>query len=475
MLGTAALPTTDQASRIGLVASSLLLFLFATLWFHVFPDNWLGKSRFAVGAAITQVIAAILLVLTGGIDSRYFPYYVLPILATVFGMRISGTLFTGTIAVVAYIATLVAEIFFGGERGQVDVGLIRLFALLSVIAMTALISRTIQETRYTLRQRTEELATQNAELSVAKNALAIDRLYLFASKPDFADGFTAGPDGAIEEFHADPSLPEDNPRRRAVREKRTVAVNDAGDDKVPDRSREHQHFAAGLFVPLVHRSEVIGLIAVSSHEKREWTAHEIRVAEVIADASAAAVASFLAFEEVRGQSDRLEARMKVLESMDNLVDALALTTDEASLAQTAARSLQQGFHLPSATVLFTDPSVAILEPVGTAGRATPHPVVNGPTSCPAIRSGRFFEVTSADDPVVCPYMPFRSHYSCVPLVAGGDTVGAFFLEPDHARPRRMDSPDCTTATSSLSSCASCTRSRCGMASRTALSRWTWMA
>jgi len=171
-------------------------------------------------------------------------------------------------------------------------------------------------------------------------------------------------------------------------------------------------------------------MAVSSHEKREWTAHEIRVAEVVADASAAAVASFFAFEEVRGQSERLEARMKVLESMDNLVDALALTTDEASLAQTAARSLQQGFHLPAATVLFTDPSVAILEPVGTAGRATPHPVVNGPTSCPAIRSGRFFEVTSADDPVVCPYMPFRSHYSCVPLVAGGDTVGALFLEPD---------------------------------------------
>ena len=453
LLGTAALPTTDQASRIGLVASSLLLFLFATLWFHVFPDNWLGKSRFAVGAAITQVIAAILLVLTGGIDSRYFPYYVLPILATVFGMRISGTLFTGTIAIVAYLATLVAEVFFVGEPAQIDVGVIRLFALLSVIAMTALISRTIQETRFTLRQRTEELATQNAELSVArntavglarvsdlhelvrvvyesaKNALAVDRLYLFASKPDFADGFTVGQDGAVEEFHADPTLPEDTPRRRAVREKRTVAVNDSSDQKAPDRGG-HQHFAAGLFVPLVHRSEVIGLMAVSSHDKREWTAHEIRVAEVVADASAAAVASFFAFEEVRGQSERLEARMKVIESMDNLVDALALTTDEASLAQTAARSVQQGFHLPAATVLFTDPSVAILEPVGTAGRATPHPVVNGPTSCPAIRSGRFFEVRSADDPVVCPYMPFRSHYSCVPLVAGGDTVGALFLEPD---------------------------------------------
>jgi len=428
LLGTAALPTTDQPSRIGLVASSLLLFLFATLWFHVFPDSWLGRSRFAIGTAITQIIAAILLVLTGGVASRYFPYYFLPILATVFGMRISGTLFTGTIATVAYVATFVAEMFVVSNRTELDDGVIRFFSLLSVIAMTALISRTIQETRFTLRQRTDELATQNAELSVArntavglarvrelhelvrvvyesaKNSLAIERLYLFASKPDFTDGYTIGPDGSMEEFHTDPALPEDTPRRRAVREKRTVAVSDSKDQTVSEPAGEHQHFAAGLFVPLIHRSDVIGLMAVSSHKAREWSAHEIRIAEVIADASASAVASFLTLEEVQGQSDRLEARMRVLESMDDLVDALALTTDESSLAQTAARSLSQGFHLPAATVLFTDPSVAIL--------------------------GRFFEVKSAEDPVVCPYMPFRSHYSCLPLVAGGDTVGALFLEPD---------------------------------------------
>src|SRR5437588_591496 len=193
--------------------------------------------------------------------------------------------------------------------------------------MTALISRTIQETRSTLAQRTEELPTRTAELSVArntavglarvsdlhelvrvvyesaKNALAVDRLYLFASKPDFADGFTVGQDGAVEEFHADPTLPEDTPRRRAVREKRTVAVNDSSDEKAPDRGG-HQHFAAGLFVPLVHRSEVIGLMAVSSHDKREWTAHEIRVAEVVADASAAAAASFFALAERRRHAAR---------------------------------------------------------------------------------------------------------------------------------------------------------------------------
>src|SRR5204862_8182875 len=109
------------------------------------------------------------LVLPGGIVSRHCPDSVRPSRAAAFGLRLSGTRFSGTIASVPYLGTLVAEVFFGGERGQIDVGVIRLFALLSVIAMTALISRTIQETRFTLRQRTEELATQNAELSVARN------------------------------------------------------------------------------------------------------------------------------------------------------------------------------------------------------------------------------------------------------------------------------------------------------------------
>src|SRR3989442_1504452 len=122
--------------------------------------------------------------------------------------------------------------------------------------------------------------------------------------------------------------------------------------------------------------------------------------------------------------------MKLLEGMRGLEDALSLATDEPTIGLTAARSIAQSFHLSAATALFVDPSVAILEPIGSAGQATAHPVVNGPTSCPAIRGGRLFRVTSAEDPVVCPFMPYRSNYACIPLVAAGDSVGALFLEPD---------------------------------------------
>src|SRR5207244_7056208 len=49
-------------------------------------------------------------------------------------------------------------------------------------------------------------------------------------------------------------------------------------------------------------------------------------------------------------------------------------------------------------------------------------------------SSRLFPYTtlfrSAEDPVVCPFMPYRSNYACIPLVAAGDSVGALFLEPD---------------------------------------------
>jgi len=111
---------------------------------------------------------------------------------------------------------------------------------------------------------------------------------------------------------------------------------------------------------------------------------------------------------------------------------VALATDESSTGQVAARAVAQGFRLLAATTLFVDPSIALLEPIGTAGAARTHPVVNGPTNCPAIRSGRVFSVKSAADPVICPFMPFAegtSGYVCVPLTAGADTLGALFMEP----------------------------------------------
>jgi diguanylate cyclase (GGDEF)-like protein len=322
--------------------------------------------------------------------------------------------------------------------------------------MTSLITRTMQETRSALRQRSNELALRNQELEIsrstalaiarardlgellravhdsARSALAIDRVFFFSGRGADDSGYTIGPEGTIEPFEPDRRM-RDSPRQRAMRARRSVIVNDiATETMVNPRLRGQYQVGAGLFVPLSQRGDLIGQIVLSVAAPREWTSREVRLGEVLAESAAPAIASYLALEAVRTERETLPGRMKVLEGMNQLVEALSLASDEASTAQVAARSVAQGFRLLAATTLFVDPSVALLEPVGSAGAAAVHPVVNGPTGCPAIRSGRVFAVTAATDPVVCPYMPFREGsrgYVCAPLMAGGEPMGALFMEP----------------------------------------------
>jgi diguanylate cyclase (GGDEF)-like protein len=371
-------------------------------------------------------------------------------------MRVSGTVTTGIVALVSYLTILVSDsVLSPGER-VMSVGAIRLSALVALVAMTGLISRTMQDTRATLRQRTSELAAQNVELEIARSAaltlarardipeivralldvarpsLGVDRIFFFSGTESMDKGYTMGTDGPPEPFDADPRL-RDSPRQRAVRSRRTVVVDDAREERgLSERVREKYGLLAALFIPLLHRGDLVGLIVLSSSRPRAWTAAEVRLGEVIAESASPSLAALLALEEVRDQRERLAARTKVLEGMNQLVEALSLAMDESSTAEVAARSVAQGFRLVAATTLVTDPSVALLEPIGIAGGASTHPVVSGPTNCPAIRGGRIFRVGSATDPVICPFMPFKDGsrgYACAPLVAGGEPVGALFMEP----------------------------------------------
>ncbi len=457
LVGSAALPTTDATARVGLLFSAALLGVFALLWFHVIPDHIFSRMRLTIGTAITQVVGAILLALTGGGGSPYFVFFLFPILATTFAMRASSTFIVGALALISYLTILATDgVFATRGTDTLSIGVIRISALVSLIAMTGLITRTMQETRAALRQRSHELAAQNQELEIshetavaigrardlpellraanaaAASALGTTRLFFFGGPEATQIGWTVGADGAIEPF--DPDLRDrDSPRQRAVRARRVVAVSDlVQEPMVGERVRSALHVAAGLFVPLLHRGELLGIVVVTDDQVRDWQPREIRLAEVIAELVAPSVASNLALDEVRHEREILAGRTKMLEGMNQLVEALALATDEASAGQVAARAVAQGFRLMAATTLFVDPSIALLEPVGTAGAARVHPVVNGPTSCPAIRSGRVFRVTGDADPVICPYMPFAAEsngYVCAPLMAGGEPMGALFMEP----------------------------------------------
>ncbi|HZP95381.1 MAG TPA: diguanylate cyclase [Candidatus Limnocylindria bacterium] len=457
LVGSAALPTTGPIARVGLLFSAALLGVFAILWFHAIPKAIFGRLRFTIGTSITQVIGAVLLVLTGGAASPYFVFFLFPTLATTFAMRISSTIVVGAIGLVLYVTILISDgLLSRGNTSLWGLGAISLSAFVALVAMTTLITRTMQETRAALRQRSNELGLQNEELEIsrstalaiarardlgellravhesARSALGIDRVFFFSGPEADQTGYTIGVDGTIEPFVADRRR-RDSPRQRAMRTRRSVIVKDiATETMVNPLLRGQYHVGAGLFVPLIHRGELIGQLVLSTAAPRDWTGREVRLGEVLAESAAPAIASYLALEEVRRERETLAGRMKVLEGMNQLVEALSLAGDEASTAQVAARSVAQGFRLLAATTLFVDPSLALLEPAGTAGAATAHPVVSGPTSCPAIRSGRVFQVASASDPVVCPHMPFAEGsqgYVCAPLMAGGEPMGALFLQP----------------------------------------------
>lgn len=457
LVASAALPTTATTARIGLLFSASLLGAFGLLWFHLIPGRLFGRLRFTVGTAITQVIASILLALTGGSESNYFVFFMFPTLATTFAMRVSSTLVVGAIGLFALLLLLVGDGFAEvGGSARLQLGAVRVSAFMALVAMTALISRTMQETRAALRQRSVELASQNVELEVshstalaiarardlgellravydsAEGAIAIHRVFFFEGPEATEHGWTLAADAPIEEFQPD-TRERDSPRQRAIRTRRTVVVSDMSDEPmVAGRVKSDLGVAAALFVPLIHRGGLVGLVVFSDGIVREWSAREVRLAEVIAESVAPSVASFLALEAVREERETIAGRMKVLEGMNQLVEALALAHDEPTTGQVAARAVAQGFRLMAATSLFVDPSVALLEPIGTAGAARVHPVVNGPTNCPAIRSGRVFHVRASTDAVICPYMPFAEGsggYVCVPLVAGGEPMGALFMEP----------------------------------------------
>jgi diguanylate cyclase (GGDEF)-like protein len=456
-VASAALPTTDPESRAGLLLCAGLLVVLAATWFHLLPERVFGPARFVIGTALSQIIAGALLVLTGDVESPYLAFYFFPILATTFGMRFSWTIVISVIAVVTFLAMIVTDVVSGGaveiELGRAAIGST---ALLAIIAMTVLMTRTMQDTRATLRQRTVDLAAQNVELGVARSiglalarardlgeimraildvaseSLGANRIFFFTGGEALSSGHTVAANGPLEKFVPDPNL-RDSPRQRVMKTRRTVVLNDvANEPGISERVRTKYGMAAAVFVPLINRGEIVGLLVLSASAPRLWTPGELRLCEAIAEASAPTLAALLALDEVREQRQRLAERTKVLEGMNQLVEALALGTDEKTTAEVAARSVTQIFRLSAATTLVTDPSIALLEPLGVASGATEHPVVKGPTNCPAIRSGRLFRVTSAADPVICPYMPFREGslgYLCAPLLAGGEPTGALFMEP----------------------------------------------
>ncbi len=457
LVATGLLPTaTPDAQRV-LAVSGLGLLAFTAAWFHLIPGRLLPRHRFIGAVAVVQAVTAYVVWATGGLDSPFFPYYLVPIAASALALRPHGPVITGVVAFLGLFAMIAGGIAAGRLEEIRDLSIARTFALGAVVAVATVSTIALELTRRVLDQRTQTLAEQNLELDTARSitlalsrlherdeliraifaaaqkAIGADRAWLFiAAESEYRHGWTIDKSGVLEQFVSTATL-RNPPRLRAVREQRTIVVNDTiGEEGVSRRAREEYGLRSGIFVPLQHRGEVVGVATFSCARPREWAPLEVRLAETIAESSAAAIATYLAFDQLRVERERLAQRTRILEGLANLSDALAISPSDDAAAKSAARSLHQSFGLRGATVLFTDPSLALLEPRASAGDATPHPVVHNPHTCPAIKSGRIFRVESEAAAVQCPYVavaPSSRGFVCAPLVAAGQTVGAVFLEP----------------------------------------------
>ena len=159
LLLTAALPG-PAAYRAGVILSALLLFAYAALWFHVLPRRLFGRAHFTAGVAVTVAITAVLIELTGGVDSPYFPIFLLSVLASMLAVRPGASLATGLAAIIAYLIVVAEDVVTDEMEAShaVEQAVVGLLSL-GVATMFAVgVARALRRTTDALRQRSAELA-----------------------------------------------------------------------------------------------------------------------------------------------------------------------------------------------------------------------------------------------------------------------------------------------------------------------------
>src|SRR5438034_4365273 len=72
------LPGTTTPDRQGLLITAALVAATGTIWFGFVPSRWFGELRLFVGAAIAELVLLVMVFLTGGAQSPYSGYLIVP-------------------------------------------------------------------------------------------------------------------------------------------------------------------------------------------------------------------------------------------------------------------------------------------------------------------------------------------------------------------------------------------------------------
>jgi diguanylate cyclase (GGDEF)-like protein len=170
LLASALVPASAP-HRGGLLLAAIAVIAYSIVWYRVLPPGALGGWRFELAGASIQLIGLFTLVITGGVGSEWFAFYLLPTIATVFAHRPRATAFVATVAALGILA---AAAIPGDDTGDVlGTALLRLVEVGAVAMMALLITRAMHRQRMALLEREGEL---REALAVTERAALTDPL-----------------------------------------------------------------------------------------------------------------------------------------------------------------------------------------------------------------------------------------------------------------------------------------------------------
>jgi diguanylate cyclase (GGDEF)-like protein len=153
---TAALPVTRGDDRVGVLLAGTLVLVLGVGWFRLVPAHAFGDRRVMVFGVLAQPIIVLLLALTGGLQSEYFPFGLLLVITTVFSPRVRHTIVVS--AATALSLVLVAVVGSAESAAETVAGLgVWLLETIGFAVAAALIGRTLRASRSAIAARADEL------------------------------------------------------------------------------------------------------------------------------------------------------------------------------------------------------------------------------------------------------------------------------------------------------------------------------
>ena len=155
----ALLPSTPEDDRAALIAGAALVAATGAAWFGLLPKEAFGRWRVFVASAIAETVIHIVLAITGGVASSYFPFVFMPILVMVMTGRPRQTLVMTAVALVGLVVLATIDISASAPlAAERDLFAIRALEVATFGAAAAAIARATGAVTATLSARGTSLA-----------------------------------------------------------------------------------------------------------------------------------------------------------------------------------------------------------------------------------------------------------------------------------------------------------------------------